>query len=188
MCHRRPVTNPRKFTLTNKLPQGPIFGPRRIRYKETQRGGQTNVSRKLSGERHTLEDKMYRMFATLLFLVASTAASWSQDLIPSAWQSQRGAILKVFNGDSATGNFGGVFITGPTGPCPGVPLDLQGRAQGPRVAFQTTRPWTSDCNATVLWSGRFVSPTTVAARWTAIHVAPDGHVARMRGTEVFHRL
>jgi hypothetical protein len=41
-------------------------------------------------------------------------------LFPSVWQSQRGALLKVLAVDPATGNFIGVFITGPAGTCPGV--------------------------------------------------------------------
>jgi len=54
---------------------------------------------------------MYRLLAALLFLVAFTAASLAQDLSPSVWQSERGAILKVLNADSATGNFSGIFIS-----------------------------------------------------------------------------
>ena len=131
---------------------------------------------------------MYRMLAASLFLVASTAASWAQGLAPSVWKGQQGAILKVLNADSATGNFSGVFITGPNGPCPGVPYDLAGRIQGPRAVFQTSRTWTSDCSVTAVWSGRFVSPTTVATRWVARRVTPDGHVTTIRGTEVFQRI
>jgi hypothetical protein len=131
---------------------------------------------------------MYRMLAASLFLVASTAASWAQGLVPSVWKGQQGAILKVLNADSATGNFSGVFISGPSGPCPGVPYDLAGRIQGPRAVFQTSRTWTSDCSVTAVWSGRFVSPTTVATRWVARRVAPDGHVTTIRGTEVFQRI
>ena len=35
------------------------------------------------------------------------------------------------------------------------------------MVFQTSRNWTSDCNVTTNWSGRFVSPTTVVARGSA---------------------
>src|SRR6516162_10134181 len=128
---------------------------------------------------------MYRLLAALLFLVAFTAASLAQDLSPSVWQSERGAILKVLNADSATGNFSGVFISSPAGQCPAVPYDLAGHLQGPRVVFQTSRTWTADCSVTAVWSGHFVSPTTVATTWVARRVAPDGHVTRIRGTEVF---
>ena len=96
---------------------------------------------------------MYRMLAASLFLVASTAASCAQGLAPSVWKGQQGAILKVLNADSATGNFSGVFISGPSGPCPGVPYDLAGRIRGPRAVFQTSRTWTSDCSVTAVWSG-----------------------------------
>ena len=131
---------------------------------------------------------MYRLLAALLFLVAFTAASLAQDLSPSVWQSERGAILKVLNADSATGNFSGIFISSPTGQCPAVPYNLAGHVQGPRVVFETSRTWTADCSVTTVWSGRFISPTTVATRWVATSVAPDGHVTRIRGTEVFQRI
>ena len=130
---------------------------------------------------------MHRLFAASLLLVASTAACSAQGLQPSVWKGERGAILKVLSVD-AMGNFGGVFITAPAGPCPAVPLNLAGHARGPQIAFQTSRTWTSDCRVTAVWSGRFVSPTTVATRWTARYVAPDGHVARMHGTEAFQRI
>src|SRR5262245_8122144 len=32
-----------------------------------------------------------------------------------------------------TGNFTGVFVSGPAGTCPGAPYDLAGRIRGPRV-------------------------------------------------------
>jgi hypothetical protein len=131
---------------------------------------------------------MYRIIAALLLLVASAVASSAQGLFPSVWQSQRGAVLKVLAVDPATGNFTGVFVSGPAGTCPGVPYDLAGRVQGPRVAFQTLRNWTTDCRATTVWFGRFVSPTTVVARGLATYVAPNGRVARVRGTEVFQRI
>ena len=44
------------------------------------------------------------------------------------------------------------------------------------------------CRATTVWSGRFVSPTTVATRGIATYVAPNGRVARVQGTEVFQRI
>jgi hypothetical protein len=131
---------------------------------------------------------MYRIIAALLLLVASATASSAQGLFPSVWQSQRGALLKVLAVDAATGNFTGVFISGPAGTCQGVPYDLAGRVRGPRVLFQTSRNWTTDCRATTMWSGRFVSPTTVVATGIATYVAPNGRVARVRGTEVFQRI
>ena len=39
-----------------------------------------------------------------------------------------------------------------------------------------------------VWAGRLVSPTTVVARGIATYVAPNGRVARVRGTEVFQRI
>ena len=138
--------------------------------------------------KHRLEKNMYRMLPASLLLVAFTAASSAQDLSPSVWQSQSGAILKVLNADPATGNLTGVFISSPTGQCPAVPYDLAGHVQGPRVVFQTARNWTADCSVTTVWSGRFISPTTVATRWVATSVVPDGHVTRIRGTEVFQRI
>ena len=65
--------------------------------------------------KHRLEKNMYRMLPASLLLVAFTAASSAQDLSPSVWQSQSGAILKVLNADPATGNLTGVFISSPTG-------------------------------------------------------------------------
>jgi hypothetical protein len=131
---------------------------------------------------------MYRVITALLFLIAFPAASSAQGLLPSVWQGQRGALLKVLGADPATGNFGGVFISNPAGPCPAVPYDLAGRARGPRVVFQTSRAWTSDCRVTTNWSGRFVSQTTIAVRWVATYVAANGRLVRVRGTEVFHRI
>jgi len=121
---------------------------------------------------------MCRTIAALFLLLASVAASSAQGLFPSVWQSQRGAMLKVMTVDSATGNFTGVFISGPAGTCPGVPYDLAGRIRGPRVVFQTSRNWTSDCRVTTVGSGRFVSPTTVVTRWIATYVGPDGEAGR----------
>ena len=66
---------------------------------------------------------MYRIVASLFLLVASTVVSSAQGLWPSVWQGQRGSILKVLWVGPA-GNFGGVFITSPAGPCPAVPTDL----------------------------------------------------------------
>jgi hypothetical protein len=134
-----------------------------------------------------LEHSMFRIIAALFLLLASAAASSAQGLFPSVWQSQRGALLKVLAADP-TGNFTGVFVSGPAGTCPGVPYDLAGRVRGPRVIFQTSRNWTTDCRATTVWSGRFVSPTTVVTRGIATYVSPDGRVRRVQGTEVFQRI
>jgi hypothetical protein len=131
---------------------------------------------------------MYRIMAALFLLLVSAVASSAQGLFPSVWQSQRGALLKVLAVDPATGNFTGVFISGPAGTCPGVPYDLAGRVRGPRIVFQTSRNWTPDCSATTGWSGRFVSPTTVVTRGIATYVAPNGRLTRVRGTEVFQRI
>jgi hypothetical protein len=130
---------------------------------------------------------MFHIIAGAFLLLASTAASSAQGLSPSVWQSQRGALLKVLSVDSATGNFTGVFVSGPAGTCPGVPYDLAGRVRAPRVAFQTSRNWTTDCRATTVWSGRFVSPTTVVTRGITTYVAPNGRLTRVRGTETFQR-
>lgn len=130
---------------------------------------------------------MYRIIVALGLLFASAGASWAQDV--SVWKSQGGAILKLLRIDSATGNFSGVFISAPTGECPAVPYDLAGRmGRGDRVVFQTSRTGTSYCAVTTVWYGRTVGPGTVATRWIANYVAPNGHVRRKRGTEVFHRL
>jgi hypothetical protein len=131
---------------------------------------------------------MFHIIAAVFLLLASTAASSAQGLSPSVWQSQRGALLKVLSVDPATGNFTGVFVSGPAGTCPGVPYDLAGRVRGPRVVFQTSRNWTTDCRATTVWSGRFVSPTTVAATGIVTYVAPNGRLTRVRGTEIFQRI
>lgn len=136
---------------------------------------------------HCLEQNMYRIAAAAFLLLISTAASSAQGLIPAIWQGQRGSLLKVLTMDPA-GNFAGVFISGPTGPCPGVPYDAVGRIQGPRVVFQTSRNWTQDCRITTVGTGRFISPTTVVAKWVATYVAPNGRVVRVRGTEVFQRI
>ena len=131
---------------------------------------------------------MYRIIAALFVLVASAAVASAQGLSPSVWKSEGGALLKVWRVDSATGNFSGLFLSNPSGPCPAVPYDLAGRVRGPRVVFQTSRNWTTDCRATTVWSGRFVSPTTVVTRGIATYVGPDGRVRRVRGTEVFQRI
>jgi Avidin family len=131
---------------------------------------------------------MLRIIAALFLLLASAAAASAQVLSSSVWQSQRGALLKVVAVDPATGNFTGVFVSGPAGTCQGVPYDLVGRVRGPRVVFQTSRNWTTDCRATTVWSGRFVSPTILVTRGIATYVAPNSRVARVRGTEVFQRI
>ena len=125
---------------------------------------------------------MPRIITALVLLLASAATASAQGLIPSVWQTQRGGILKVLSVGPG-GNFSGVFITGPSGPCPGVPYNLVGQVRGPRVVFQTSRTWTADCNVTTSWSGRFVSPTTVVATGRAIVAG-----RRVRGTEVFQRI
>jgi hypothetical protein len=130
---------------------------------------------------------MFHIIAAAFLLLASTATSSAQGLSPSVWQSQRGALLKVLAVDAATGNFTGFFVSSPAGTCPGVPYDLAGRARGPRVVFQTQRNWTTDCRATTVWSGRFVSPTTVVTRGITTYVAPNGRLTRVRGTETFQR-
>jgi hypothetical protein len=131
---------------------------------------------------------MFHIIAAVFLLLASTVASSAQGLSPSVWQSQRGTLLKVLAIDSATGNFTGVFISSPAGTCPGVPYDLAGRVRGPRVLFQTSRNWTTDCRATTVWFGRFVSPTTVVTRGITTYVAPNGRLTRVRGTETFQRI
>ena len=125
---------------------------------------------------------MYRIIATLFLLLASASASSAQGLFPSVWQTQKGALLKVLWVDAA-GNFTGVFISSPTTPCPAVPYNVVGSVRGPRVVFQTSRNWTSDCSVTTNWSGRFVSPTTIVARGSAVFAG-----RRIRGTEVFQRI
>jgi hypothetical protein len=131
---------------------------------------------------------MYRIVAAFFLLLVSVAGSLAQGLQPSVWQGQRGSVLKVLTVDPTTGNFAGVFLSNPVGPCPAVPYDVVGHTQGPRVVFRTSRNWTSDCRVTTVGSGRFVSPTTVATRWIATYVGPDGRVVRVRGTDVFQRI
>jgi hypothetical protein len=125
---------------------------------------------------------MRRITAVFLILLASAVTASAQGLFPSVWQTQRGALLKVLWIDAA-GNFTGIFISSPSSPCPGVPYNLVGRVRGPRVVFQTSRNWTSDCNVTTNWSGRFVSPTTIVARGSAIFAG-----RRVRGVEFFQRI
>ena len=125
---------------------------------------------------------MRRIISACLLILASAATASAQGLTPSVWQSQRGGLLKVLSVDAA-GNFTGVFISSPTGPCPGVPYNLVGRVRGSVVVFQTSRNWTSDCNVTTNWTGRLVTPTTVVARGIATLAG-----RRVRGTEVFQRI
>ena len=125
---------------------------------------------------------MHRLVAALFLLLASAATGSAQGLFPSVWQTQKGGLLKVLSVDAA-GNFTGVFISSPTAPCPAVPYRLAGSVRGSRVVFQTSRNWTSDCNVTTNWSGRFVSPTTIVARGSAVFAG-----RRIRGTEVFQRI
>jgi hypothetical protein len=125
---------------------------------------------------------MRRITVAFFLLLVSAATASAQGLFPSVWQTQRGGVLKVLWVDAA-GNFTGIFISSPGGPCPGVPYNLVGRVRGSRVVFQTSRNWTSDCSVTTNWSGRFVSPTTVVARGSAIFAG-----RRVRGVEVFQRI
>jgi hypothetical protein len=131
---------------------------------------------------------MYRIIAALFLLVASAATASAQGLIPAIWRSDRGAILKVLAADSVTGNFGGVFLSNPSLPCPVVPYNVSGRARGPWISFQTSRNWTRDCSVTAVWSGRRISPTTFVARWTTTTVGPNGRLIRTHGREVFNRI
>ena len=125
---------------------------------------------------------MYRFVTAIFFLVASAAASSAQGLLPSIWQSERGAVLKILNADPVTGTFSGVFLSNPAGPCPLVPYNVAGGIRGNRIGFQTSRTWTPDCSVTAVWSGRLIGPTTIAARWRTISGGP-----RTGGTEIFHR-
>jgi hypothetical protein len=131
---------------------------------------------------------MVRLIAALFALVASVAAASAQGMLPSVWQSQGGAILKVLAADPATGDFSGVYLSTPTAPCPLVPYRVAGRFHVPWVRFQTSRTWTPDCAATAFWSGRLVSPDTLAVRWRSTSVGPDGRVVRRYGREIFRRL
>src|SRR5262245_14628352 len=129
---------------------------------------------------------MYRFIVALAIIIASTAASSAQ---VSIWRSDRGAILKVLNRDAATRTFSGVFISSPTGPCPAVPYDLAGRVLPKRkVVFTTSRTWTSDCAATVVWYGPALDQTVATVKWRSRTVAPNGQVIRRRGTEIFRRV
>jgi hypothetical protein len=131
---------------------------------------------------------MYRILAAFLLVVATAAAASAQVLLPSVWRSERGALLKVLYGDPGIGNFSGVFLSDPSAPCPVVPYNVAGRIRGPWIGFETSRTWTPDCSVTAVWRGRFVTPTTIVARWTATSVGPDGRVIRTRGREVFNRI
>ena len=62
---------------------------------------------------------MRRTILAFALLLASAATASAQGLFPSVWQNQRGGVLKVLRVD-AGGNFSGIFISSPTGPCPGV--------------------------------------------------------------------
>jgi hypothetical protein len=123
----------------------------------------------------------------LFLLAVSTAAATAQGLIPSVWQGQQGALLKVLGGGGPPGSFTGVFISNPMLPCPAVPYTLAGQARGARVVFQTSRQWTPDCRVTAVWQGRLVNPTTLVTRWVATSAGPTGRPIRTRGTEVFRR-
>ena len=131
---------------------------------------------------------MNRIIAALLLVVASTVAASAQVVLPSVWQSQSGALLKVLYPAPVAGGFSGVFLSNPSAPCPIVPYNMAGRVRGPWIAFQTSRTWTQDCSVTAVWHGRFVSPTTFVARWTATSVGPNGRLIRTHGREVFNRI
>jgi hypothetical protein len=133
---------------------------------------------------------MCRLVVALVIVIASATTSWAQTFRPSMWRSERGAILKVLNIDPATGAFAGVFISSPTGACPAVPYDLTGRVQlrQRRVAFTTSRTWTSDCAVTTFWSGRAIGGGAAAVTWRSRAVGPDGRAVWSRGTEVFTRI
>jgi len=131
---------------------------------------------------------MHRIIAALLLVVASTAAASAQVVLPSVWQSRTGAILKVLYPAPVAGGFSGVFLSNPSAPCPIVPYNMAGRVRGPWIAFQTSRTWTQDCSVTAVWHGRFVTPTTFVARWTATSVGPNGRLIRTHGREVFNRI
>jgi hypothetical protein len=131
---------------------------------------------------------MVRLIAALFALVASAAAASAQGMLPSVWQSERGAILKVLAADPVTGEFSGVYLSTPTAPCPLVPYRVAGRFRAPWVGFQTSRTWTPDCAATAIWSGRLIGPGTLALRWRATSVGPDGRMVRRYGREIFQRL
>jgi hypothetical protein len=141
-----------------------------------------------SAYHHHLEEHMYRIISALFLLLASAAAASAQGLTPSVWQGQRGSLVKVLGVDPANGSFAGVFISRLAGPCPGVPYQLVGQVRGPRIVFQTSRNWTRDCQVTTVGSGRFLSPTTLATRWIATYVGPNGRPVRVRGTEIFQRI
>ena len=131
---------------------------------------------------------MQRLIGICLAFFASTAVASAQGLLPSVWKSDQGAILKILAADAATGNFTGIFISGPTGPCPGVPYALSGRLVGKRVVFSTTRNWTMDCRANTIWSGRLVGPATVSTYGVTTYFAPGGRVVKSSGTSVFQRI
>jgi hypothetical protein len=130
---------------------------------------------------------MYRVIAALFLVVASAVVASAQALLPSVWRSDRGALLKVLYGDG-TGGFRGVFLSNPSEPCPVVPYNVAGGIRGRWIGFETSRTWTPDCSVTAVWHGRFVTPTTIVARWTATSVGPNGRRIRTYGREVFHRI
>jgi hypothetical protein len=136
-----------------------------------------------------MEKTMYRIIAATAFLAASVATASAQGL-PSIWQSERGAIVKIFNIDRGTRTFSGILVNAPTGACPGLTYDLTGRVAVPRraVTFRTVRPWSSDCAVTTNWYGRALDANRVVTTWTARSVAPNGRVVWRRGSEVFRRI
>jgi len=131
---------------------------------------------------------MYRLIGAFLALAVSTTMSAAQGLLPTVWQSNQGAIMKILQADPVSGSFTGIFISGPTGPCPGVPYALAGRVIGNRMVFRNTRSWTFDCRATTVWSGRLIGPASLSAFGVTTYFAPDGRVLKSSGTSVFQRI
>ena len=129
---------------------------------------------------------MYRMIGAVVVLIASTVASSAQGFSPNIWRSDQGSIVKVLRSDAATGDFTGIYINGTTGQCPRVRYNVAGRIRGQRIAFRTSRDWTENCRATVVWAGRFLDDTTIATRRAL--VTADGRLIRERRTITFQLL
>jgi hypothetical protein len=129
---------------------------------------------------------MSRVISAIVILIASTVASSAQGFFPAIWRGDQGSIVKVLRTDAATGNFTGIYINGTTGPCPGVRYDVAGQIRGQRIVFRTSRDWTENCRATVVWAGRILGPTTIATRRAL--VTPNGRLVRERRTITFQRI
>jgi len=129
---------------------------------------------------------MSRVISAIVILIASTVASSAQGFFPAIWRGDQGSIVKVLRTDAATGNFTGIYINGTTGPCPGVRYDVAGQIRGQRIVFRTSRDWTENCRATVVWAGRILGPTTIATRRAL--VTPNGRLVRERRTITFQRV